>query len=263
MTASPAATVRVSLEEDGRLLCLTLDKPKGNILSLAMMRELLAALEAHRGNEALRLVLIGGAGGHFSFGAAIDEHRPETVRAMLATFHSLCRGLAAYPVPTAALVEGQCLGGAFELVLCCHFVLAAKSAVFGCPELKLGVFPPVLAAVGAERLGGPLAERLLLTGDTMSAETAHRAGWLTELFVEGDAVSAARRWAQAGVLSKSAFALRQAVTALRQGSALQELLGDRLSALERQYLAQVVPSHDGNEGLQAFSERRAPQWKDR
>ncbi|MBZ5522125.1 MAG: enoyl-CoA hydratase/isomerase family protein, partial [Acidobacteriia bacterium] len=51
-----------------------------------------------------------------------------------------------YPVPVAALVEGRCLGGAFELALCCHFVFAARSAVFACPEIKLGVFPPVLAA---------------------------------------------------------------------------------------------------------------------
>jgi cyclohexa-1,5-dienecarbonyl-CoA hydratase len=95
---------------------------------------------------------------------------------MLAGFHAMIRQVAAYPVPIAALVEGSCLGGAFELILACHFVFAAPSAVLGCPEIKLGVFPPVLAAIGSHRLGGPLAERLVMTGASIDAAVAERAG---------------------------------------------------------------------------------------
>jgi DHA2 family multidrug resistance protein len=67
---------------------------------------------------------------------------------MLAAFHRTIRAVAAFPVPVAALVEGRCLGGAFELALACHYLFAKESAVFACPEVKLGVVPPVLAVLG-------------------------------------------------------------------------------------------------------------------
>ena len=93
---------------------------------------------------------------------------------MLAAFHALIRTVADYPVPLAAVVQGQCLGGAVELVLACQFVFATASARFACPEIKLGVLPPVLAAIGPLRLGHAVSERLLLSGDSLDAEAAHQ-----------------------------------------------------------------------------------------
>ena len=105
---------------------------------------------------------------------------------MLAGFHAMIRQIASYPAPIAALVEGSCLGGAFELILACHLVFAAPSAILGCPEVKLGVFPPVLAAIGAQRLGGPLMEKLILTGMTIDAAAAERAGLASAIFAGGN-----------------------------------------------------------------------------
>src|SRR5512146_2335812 len=173
-TASPI--VSATLLEDGTLLRLVLDKPKGNVLSLEMMRALSSALNAHISNPHLRMVFIRGAGNHFSFGASVEEHRKEQAPSMLAGFHAMIRQVASYPVPVAALVEGSCLGGAFELILACPLVFASTRANFGCPEIKLGVFPPVLGAIGAQRLGGPLAERLIITGATIDAAAAEKAG---------------------------------------------------------------------------------------
>ena len=256
--------VRSTIREEGRLLELVLDRPKGNILDMAMMGELQAALAEHTANAHLRLVVLRGAGGHFSFGASVEEHHATRAAQMLATFHALCRQVAAYPVPVAALVDGQCLGGAFELAICCHLVFAGPKAAFGCPELKLGVFPPVLAAIGALRLGGALAERLLLTGESIDAETARRCGLVAQVFVEGDFGDALRNWFSTHLAGKSAWALRQAVQALRpSGTGLLEALGAPLDRLERLYLDRIVTSHDGNEGLAAFSERRQPVWEDR
>ena len=133
--ASPI--VNATIIEDGTLLRLVLDRPKGNVLSLEMMKALSEALAAQSKNPHLRMVLIRGAGNHFSFGASVEEHRKEQAASMLAGFHAMIRQVAAYPVPIAALVEGSCLGGAFELILACHFVFAAPSANFGCPEIKL------------------------------------------------------------------------------------------------------------------------------
>lgn len=256
-------TIAAGPLEEGRVLRILLNQPKGNVLTAQMMREIVAALDAARQDARLKLVLIRGAGGHFSFGASVEEHRADTVAAMLRAFHGLLRDIAAFPVPIAALVEGRCLGGGFELALCCHLVLAAPSAIFACPEIRLGVFPPVLAAVGPRRLGSALAERLLLTGDSIDAAAAARAGLVTVLTdTISDPESAALDWYRTHLAPLSAAALRQGVRAARLGSGVIEALGAPLDALERQYLDDVAPSRDGQEGIEAFIARRAPVWQD-
>ena len=257
-------SIDVTLGEDGTLLQVRLNRPKGNVLTQAMMREIGEALARHRDSPDLRLVVLRGAGGHFSFGASIEEHRQDRVREMLHDFHALARAIAAYPVPVAAVVEGRCLGGAFELVLCCHFVFATPSARFGCPEIKLGVFPPVLAAAGALRLGGALAERLVLTGQEIDAAAAQRAGFVAEVFDDAAPVDdRVLEWYRATLRPLSAYTLRQAVNAARRGSGLVAALGDTLDEIERQYLDRVAASHDGNEGIEAYIARRAPVWTNR
>jgi cyclohexa-1,5-dienecarbonyl-CoA hydratase len=267
---SPAAsaeryrTIRVSLLEEGTLLRLLLDRPKGNVLTSEMMAELAAALEEHEARPELRLVVLRGAGGTFSYGASVEEHRKDQAPGMLAAFHRLIRRLAAYPVPVAALIEGHCLGGGFELTLPCHFLFATPEAKLGCPEIKLGVFPPVLAAIGAWRMGASAAERILLTGRPMDSAEAWRLGLVTEVFdVEGDPEEALLAWYRESLLPLSAFALRQGTRALRRASGFLDQLDRALAAAETQYVDEVLPSHDGNEGVEAFLARRPAEWRNR
>lgn len=256
-------TLRADLLEDGTLLRVLLDRPKGNVLTGQMMREIADVLAQSRGDRHLRLVLLRGAGGIFSYGASVEEHRPEQAPDMLRTFHALARAVAAYPVPVAALVEGRCLGGGFELVLCCHFIFATESARFACPEIKLGVFPPVLAVLGALRLGSALAEKMLLSGGDLESAVAERAGLLTGRIPDAEEPeSVVLDWYRANVRPLSAFALRQATAGVRQGSGILAQLGSPLDAVERQYLEAVVPSRDGVEGIEAFLARRSPVWQD-
>jgi len=257
-----AALIQTDLMEEGRLLRLNLNAPKGNILSQAMMAELSAALLKHRDDRPLRLVLLTAAGKDFSFGASVEEHRREQVAAMLASFHELVRSVAAYPVPIAAVVQGQCLGGALEVVLACHLVFATRNASFACPEVKLGVFPPVLASIGPLRLGHPVCERMLVTGGSLSAEAAERIGFVARLLNENSPQNEAVSWFQEAMAPLSAFAIRQATKASRQSSGILEALEAPLSQAERQYLDEVVNSRDGNEGIAAFLERRKPLWGD-
>jgi cyclohexa-1,5-dienecarbonyl-CoA hydratase len=258
-TVSPI--VNATLLEDGTLLRLMLDRPKGNVLTMEMMSALSEALDAYI-NPNLRMVFIRGAGSHFSFGASVEEHVKEKAPAMLAGFHDMIRKVAAYPAPIAALVEGSCLGGAFELILACHMVFAAPNAAFGCPEIKLGVFPPVLADIGAQRLGGPLAEKLLLTGCTIDASAAEKAGLVSAVFSGGNPEEELIAWYRKNLLPLSAFAIRQGTRAARLGSGLANALRDSLAGLEKQYVDEVLASNDGNEGITAFIERRKPVWKD-
>lgn len=260
MSGLPHCTA--GLAEDGGLLTITIASGKGNILSVAAMDDIRRALSAHREDKALRMALITGAGPHFSYGASVEEHTRDRVASMLPAFHAMIRDVALFPVPVAAVVRGRCLGGAFELALACHFVLAAEGAVFCCPEIKLGVFPPVLAALGPHRLGGALAERLLLTGDEIRADEAARAGFVAAVFPEGsDPIEAALAWYRARLAKLSASSIRYAAKAARVAGGLADRLGSPLDFAERLYLDELAKTHDGNEGIDAFIAQRRPAWR--
>lgn len=263
-SSPPYRTLRADLMEGGGVLRLVLGRAKGNVLTCEMMAEISAALDDHLDRPELRLILLRGAGGNFSFGASIEEHRKEQAPALLSGFHRLVRRLAASPVPVAALIEGQCLGGGFELVLVAHFLFATPNARLGCPEIKLGVFPPVVAAVGASRLGAFLAERMLLTGESIGAAEADRAGLLTRLVDgDGDPEESVLAWYRETLAHRSAFTLRQAATAVRETSGFLEALDRALAQAEERYLTDILESHDGNEGIEAFLAHRAPAWHHR
>ncbi len=260
---SDASPIRVALREDDTLLDVVLDQPKGNVLSTRMLEAMERAISKHRDLRQLRLVVLRGAGGNFSFGASVPEHQREQAHRMLTTFHRFARMLARNPVPVAVLVEGRCLGGAFELALCAHFLFATPDAVFACPEIKLGVFPPVLAAIGPLRLPSMVAERLLLTGDEIDATTAALCGMLTSVLPQGrDPMEVLLEWYRAKLRPLSAYSLRQATAAARARSPVVQALAEPLAHLEAHYLAKLLDSHDGNEGIAAFLERRKPDWKD-
>jgi cyclohexa-1,5-dienecarbonyl-CoA hydratase len=253
---------QAELLEGGGLLRIAIGAPKGNILSKAMMAEIANGLRQHE-DRPLRLVLLTARGDNFSFGASVEEHRREQAPGMLAAFHALIRAVAAYPTPVAALVQGQCLGGAFELVLACHFVFATGTARFACPEVKLGVFPPVLAAIGPLRLGQAVSERLLLTGESLDVEAAQRLGFVARVLTSGTPEAEVISWYRETLAPLSAFAIRQATKASRCASGVLQALQTPLSQIEQQYVEEVLESRDGNEGIVAFLERRKPVWQDR
>ena len=233
------------LLEDGALLRIAIDK----ILSRAVMEQIESDLAAHENDRHLKLVVIHGASGNFSYGASVEEHRKDVAPAMLRGLSRLVRRIAHFPAPVAAFVEGRCLGGGFELALACHLIFVTGSAQLGCPEIKLGVFPPVLAAIGPSKIGGALSDRLVLTGETISGAEAKP--WALPAASFDDVLAFFRM-----TLAKaSAQALRIATQAIRRDDA-------RLEELEKLYVEQVLESRDGNEGIEAFIARRAPKWED-
>lgn len=257
------APVQTASLADGAVLSVLLDQPRGNILSTEMMRALEDALDAHANQQHLKLVLLRGSGNNFSFGASVPEHRAASAPEMLRTFHRLVRRVANYPVPIASVVEGRCLGGAFELVLATHFVFVTEKTVFACPELKLGVFPPVLSVLGPLRLGGALSERLLLTGAELDAAKALHCGFVSEVIpAETDLQAWMLAWYHKHLAPLSAFSLREATWASRNGAGIIRNLREPLDEAEQRYLQRLLQSHDGNEGIEAFLAKRTPVWVD-
>jgi len=239
------------------LWLLRLDRPKANVVDAAMTQALDAAFAAARRAPALRAIVLSHAGPHFSFGASVQEHLPEHVAGMLRAFHGLFRTIAAAEVPVLAAVRGQCLGGGLELVTFCHRVFAAPDAKLGQPEISLGVFAPVASLLLAARAGRAAAEDLCLSGRSLGAEEALRVGVVDQ--IADDPEAAAIAYAEHHLGRHSASSLRHAVRAVR--SRFQRDFFADLDALERAYLQELMATADANEGIQAFLQKRAPQWR--
>lgn len=256
MSASP---LKVELDKGGSLLRLCLSRPKANIIDAAMIAALRSALDEHLKGPHLRAVLLSAEGPHFSFGASVEEHMPETCAGMVRNLHSLMMQLVLSPVPILMAVRGQCLGGGLEVVSTGHRIFAAPGAMFGQPEIKLGVFAAPAACLLPERIGQFCAEDLLLTGRSIGTEEAHRMGLVN--VVADDPEQAAVAYFDEYLAPLSASSLRFAVRAVRTG--LVERLQEKVAILERMYLDEMMATHDAVEGLKAFVAKRPPVWEDR
>lgn len=248
--------VRVDERHGGGALCLTLQGREGNVLDAAMIAALRDAL-ATRVRPSHRAIVFAGAGRHFSFGASVAEHDRAHAPAMLESFHALFRQLAALSVPTVALVHGQCLGGGLELASWCTWVLAAPDARLGQPEITLGVFPPLASLLLPWRIGGGAAMHLCVGGASVDAQTAKSMGLVHAV---GEDPSALFDELYATQLApRSASSLRFAERAAR--AELYAQLSTRLPRLESLYLEELMATHDANEGIAAFLERRKPEFR--
>lgn len=233
-----------------------LGHPPLNVLTRKVLEELRSELAALATDRTLRVLLIRAEGKHFSAGASVEEHLPGAVEEMIPEFMETVRALDAFPVPVIAAVQGRCLGGALELASAADMIVAAEDALFGVPEIRLGVFPPA-ACVQLPRLVTPgVAHELIYTGATMDAERAREVGLVLRVVPGEELVSEAHELA-ASMARWSAAALREAKKALRAGR------GDATSAMHHAaeiYLYELMATSDAREGLASFLEKREPDW---
>lgn len=251
--------VRSELRFDEGHLKLVLDQPKGNIISRALMDDLSAALALVPHTRSIKLVTIEGAGDHFSYGASVEEHRPEHIADVLPALHGLVRELLAVPAPTAAIVRGRCLGGGFEVALACDLMFASSTAMMGIPEIALGVFPPAATALLPPKIGSSRAAGAILTGQARPVAHWMEAGLVELTAPPEDLDAAVDRWFQANLAARSAAALRCAAIATRAG--LRKHVDAVLPELERYYLETLMRTQDAVEGISAFLEKRTPVWR--
>jgi cyclohexa-1,5-dienecarbonyl-CoA hydratase len=223
-----------------------------------MMAALEVAFQDIRNRPELRVMILTAAGPHFSFGASVQEHLPEQVGAMLTRLHSVLGQVLELPLVTIAAVRGQCLGGGFELVLACDFIIAEEGATFACPEIKLAVYPPAAAALLPVRIGASRAAELVLTGAAWTASQAAASGLVVRTAPPGQLEASVEAWIAEHFRQRSAAALRHAVKATRLP--MKRALEQDLPRLEDTYLHELMAEPDALEGLRAFLEKRSPRW---
>lgn len=248
-------------ERRGVVARLTLNRPPLNILDLAALGELRARLNVLFEDSSVGLIEIRAAGEKaFSVGTDIRDHFPERAPAMLREFHALIRAIVYAPRPTVAVVRGHCLGGGMELAAACDFILASADARFAQPEIKLGAFPPVAAALLPRLIGEKKALEMILTGEPISAEEAFRLG-LVNRVVAAEALEGEAENFSKALLSSSVHVSALARKSARLGS--RESFESALREAERIYLDELLPSEDATEGLRAYLEKRPPNWKNK
>ncbi|MEI6244483.1 MAG: enoyl-CoA hydratase-related protein [Acidobacteriota bacterium] len=251
------AEVTVTQIDDGAYWRVSFSNGKGNILDGETMTRLTEVFRQAKTSAGLKAIVLEGAGKHFSFGASVPEHMPGQVEQMFATFRELAFAMLECDVFTLAAVRGQCLGGGLETATLCHRIIADPDAMFGQPEIVLGVFAPIGSIALVDRIGRTNAEELCLTGRSVDAGVAHGFGLVAS--INEQPAEAAVAWAREQFGERSALSLRHAVRAIRADFVAK--LRTELPALEAQYLNQLMHTADAVEGLTAFIEKRPPTWR--
>ena len=163
-------------------------------------------------------------------------------------------------IPALAKISGQCLGGGNELALMCNFLFADKTAYIGQPEILLGVYAPPASVILPLKIGSAKAEELLITGKVIPAEEAIELGLLNGVFEDKKAMEkGVEEWIVENIIPKSASSLRYAVKSSR--IVFNQILFEKLPVLEEMFLKELMETHDANEGIHSFMEKRKPVWK--
>jgi len=234
--------------------------PPLNIIDLAMMDQLATALRVLESRDDVTAIVFSGSEKAFSAGVDIPAHQPDSIDAMLRSFHRVISAVVTSHKVTIAEVRGACLGGGAELAMVCDLVYTARDASWGFPEIRLGCYPPV-AAVGLSALvGQKRAAELVLTGRQISGDHALAIGLAT----------AAARTEELGLLVEdvlanlrtlSAAALRVAKKASYAWDAMHFEKG--LIRAEDIYRNELMKTEDAQEGIRAWMEKRPPKWTGR
>lgn len=257
MTASDPT--RIQLRREPPFARVALSNGKQNVIDIAMMAELARTLEEIESQSEIAVIVLSGAGEHFSGGVDIPSHTPDKASEMLEKFHTLVRKLLRTTKVTLAGVRGYCLGGGAELAMTCDIVVTAESAHWGFPEIKLGCFPPVAAAALAAVVGQKRAAELVLTGRTFDGREAVQLG-LANRAVPVKVDEAVSEYEER-LKALSPVALAYAKRALYSWDAAHFEKG--LARAEEIYLKELIRSEDAQEGIRAWMEKRQPTWKGR
>ena len=261
--AEAAPRIRFDPATDAGVALVWLNRPEVlNALDYATLGELVDALEALDVDPAVRCVVITGAGERaFAAGADIKEMADATpVSLSVANNFARWERLKRVRVPLIAAVRGFALGGGCELAMACDIVIAADDAVFGQPEIKIGIMP---GAGGTQRLtralGKAKAMEMILTGGNLSASEAEARGLVSRVVAREETVPAAMALA-AEIASLPPLAVRAAKEAVNRAF---ELSLDAGLEFERRNFFMLFASDDQKEGMRAFIEKRPPKWSGR
>lgn len=248
----------ISVTKDEVSASVRLDKPPANVLGLDSIHELDEALETLDTPERKAIVIESANEKLFSGGVEVEDHLGEKLPKMMWGFGSLFETMRSLETPIVAKIEGSALGGGCELAAGCDLAIASADARFGQPEIDLGTFPPIAAAMFPDIVGEKNAFELVLTGEEISAEEAQELG-LVNRVVPPEEVADETDAVVDSLSQKSGLVLGMAKRAFYEASD-QASFGNALEVATEQAI-EITSTEEGKEGLDAFMDDRAPDWE--
>ena len=248
---------------EGGVATITINRPKAlNALNSAVMGEINAAITQCKKDDAIKAVIITGAGEKsFVAGADISQMatlRPQQAMAFMEFGIETFRMIETLPKPVIAAVNGFALGGGTELAMSCDFRFASETARFGQPEILIGLIPGWGGTQRLARLiGMGRAKELIMGGDQVNAQRAYEIGLVNKVFPLDQLLPEAKKFA-AKLANLPGFALKMAKDAINFG---YDLSLDNAMRLETECCSQCFSTDDQKEGMKAFLEKRKPVFK--
>ncbi len=247
----------------GTVAHLSMNRPRQNILTIPMLKEMTKAIESLNMREEIRLIVLDAAPeceGYFSVGVGAEGYTTQMVFQMMDAFHNVLRAMTEISKPVIAVVDGLASGAGCELAALCDLVIATEGAQFRQPEIKLGVFPPFGAVVYPRVIGPKRAMELLLTGDTYSAHQALAMGLVNRVVPRAALPSTVDTLVQR-LCEQSGPVLQLLKQVVFEGT--WRPFNEALKKAQDIYLNQLFELEDSQEGLRALVEKRKPVWKNK
>ena len=258
-------TIYVSLDERG-VCTLTLNRPQvHNAFDDSMIADLTLAFEQIQSNDAVRVLILQGAGKSFCAGADLnwmrkiagyDEEQNFNDASRLAT---MMNRLYRIPRPTVGVIHGNVFGGGTGLVACCDIAIASTNTTLSLSEVRLGLVPSVISPYVIEAIGSREARRYFLTGERFDAQTACRIGLIQE-FVKPENLPVLRDQITQALLDGAPYAQQHAKSLIQ--SIRSKPIGEETMDQTARLIARVRASDEGKEGTSAFFEKRPPSWRE-
>jgi enoyl-CoA hydratase/carnithine racemase len=256
---------QVRYQVDGPVARVTIDRPeRHNAMSFQVMGELAEAFAAAKADDAVRVVVLTGAGERaFCAGADLSgigsQVGPTQMHEARGQVANLFRALWHLGKPTIARVRGYCLAGGFGLALACDFVIATEDSTFGTPEIDIGLWPYMISVPLLRSMPPKVALDLMMTGRRVKADEAQRIGFVNQV-VPVDGLDAAVDELAATVAAKSPVIVRWGRDSFYR---VLDMAGEEALDYLHAMLTVTTTTEDAAEGLAAFAEKRKPLWKGR
>lgn len=246
-----------------QMATITFNRPKVlNALNEASLKEFSHAIDKVAGDEDIRVLILTGAGDKsFIAGADITEFlkfNALKAKNFSEMGHGIVNKLQELPIPVIGAVNGFALGGGCEVVIACDFIYASENAMFGLPEINLGIIPGFGGTQRLPRLiGKNMAKEMIFTGKMISAAEAHAVGWVNTVCPQDELMAEVMKTATI-IASKGKASLRAAKQAINSGMDVDLKTGCRI---EIDAFAICLSSPDAKEGTLAFLEKRKANFK--
>jgi enoyl-CoA hydratase/carnithine racemase len=260
MPESPSSP-ELRVETRGPVLWLTIDREaRRTAMSHAVLAGMTAAIDAAQADRSLRAIVVTGAGSKaFCAGADLQSAQAFTTDYSEPYGHlaQLLRRARASTVPLVARVNGACMAGGMGLLSMCDLAVAASHAVFGLPEVKVGVFPAQVLSVLQHLVPRRRLAELCLTGEPLTAAEALACGLVNHV---ADDVDAKLDWLLQRLLDKSPAAIRRGLYTMKK---IESMGFEESMSFTESQIALFTLTEDAREGQAAFQQKRPPEWKGR